>query len=242
MKSLRFCAAFLALMASCAEVNSYRYRSYPSNPYKEVKKVAILPIVNETEIQINDSDFERLLGSELTKFGGFEVVRAVAVRSVLAGSPDITSEKNLKWLGKALKVDAVMQLRITDYDPYYPPRMSVFVNLIRTESPKLASPEDIDRLASSPTWAMSRLNREVASYVITQFEMTFDTHADSLRAKIDGFDVAHNEIDYAFNETGSATMYVQRKFWEFVCTEVIRELISRGQPSREVHLPVAAGH
>ncbi|MBI4242599.1 MAG: hypothetical protein HY606_00790 [Planctomycetes bacterium] len=221
---------FSVLFVSCSSYTA-RYKMYPSNPFTNIKRVAVLPLVNDTKTPIRYDEFENILASEIVKFKGFDVVRPNAVRAALAGVPDISTEKNLKWLGKTLGVDSVLEIRITDYDAYYPPRITVLVNFVKTDSIVSTSVEDIDRLISSPTWATGNLKKEVAPFVIAQFEKTFDTHNEDLRDRVIGFYNAHHSGDYAFNEAGNTVLYVQKTLWQFVCTEVIRNIIELKQIS-----------
>lgn len=228
---LTFSIAFTAI--SCAQLGAIRYRKYPSNPYTDIKKVAILPLINETTTPVRLDQFESIIASEMVKFNGFEVLRPMAIRMALAGMPDISNEKNVKWLGKTLGVDAVLHVKITDYDPYYPPRLSVLVNFLKTTTPTRTSVQEIDKLTRTPSWYMSKLDKDVAPYILSQFEMTFDTHHDNVRKQVTGYDYAHDERDYAFNEPGDATLLVQKNLWNYVSTEILRTIVTSKSPYAE---------
>ncbi len=101
-----------------------------NNPFPQIRTIAVLPFVNQSEEPTLSSERVTLAYiNELQSIPGFEVLPMGAVKSRLAQAnrlPECGEE--FQALARELGVDAVLIGSIVDYTPYYPPRMTLKVN------------------------------------------------------------------------------------------------------------------
>ena len=95
------------------------------NPYPELCKVAVAPFFNlTTEPTLDGRQFALAYFNELQLVPGFEVVPVEARR---AGDEEphipLAGPDDARRLAQLLQVDAVVIGAVTDYSPYYPPRL-----------------------------------------------------------------------------------------------------------------------
>jgi len=139
--------------AGCALVPDVRSRSRFHNPLPQIHRVAVLPFFNQSsEPTINQIAVAEAYYASLQSIPGFEVVPVgVTIAGVesyvgmLATGGKYRSEKvflggsgpvvpweqidfgqiNFQELARGLGVDAVVVGAVTDFSPYYPPRMAM---------------------------------------------------------------------------------------------------------------------
>ena len=204
----------------------------PDNPFADVKTVAILPFVlTNTKIPIrreNAIDYAQAFASELAQFEGFTVVRAYDVSYLNMMQQQginvtrVSTAGEVAEIGRTVQADAVIICKITDYDPYTPPRMGVELQMFRTA--------DFNRLNSAYT-DLSRLSSSgkpviVASEnkpLIIRFEEIYDTNNGSTLNMLKL---------YALNRAGEDSPAVvdqykrESKYIRFVSNMLIRRLIT----------------
>lgn len=129
---MRRCVLLLLglLSSGCSAVPDVRNNSSLHNPFPQLKRVAILPFFNQSE----EPTLDALLVTEsyyaaLQSVMGFEVLPIGVVRNQLEnysrqhGIP--SSGRHFQQFARLLDVDAVVIGAVTDYQPYYPPRMAI---------------------------------------------------------------------------------------------------------------------
>jgi hypothetical protein len=118
----------------CPEVH---YRPQYHNPFPQLRRVAVLPFYNQSnEPTLNVDMVTSAYYAELQTIPGFEVMPTAVVanqwRGFLANrvrSPDMAiSGAVFQEFAQALGVDALVVGSVTDFEPYYPPRLAMTVH------------------------------------------------------------------------------------------------------------------
>lgn len=125
----------LLLCPGCAAVPDVRYKPKYHNPFPELSRVAILPFRNQSEEPtLSGARVSLAYYNELQSVPGFEVLPLGVVEQALIAfeqqrlSRPIATAEDFQQFAQFLGVDAVLQGAVTDYTPYYPPRMTLKVN------------------------------------------------------------------------------------------------------------------
>lgn len=121
--------------AGCNLVPDLKYKPQYHNPFPQISRVAVLPFRNQSqEPTLSGSRVSQAYYNELQSIRGFEVVptgvvdnQLMAFETQVLRHPMMTPA-DFQQFAKFLGVDAVLQGAITDYDAYYPPRMTLKVN------------------------------------------------------------------------------------------------------------------
>jgi hypothetical protein len=130
------CAIALPLLAlmlacsGCALLPDVKHKPQTINPFPQLKTLAILPFANQSEDPTLSGERVALAYlNELQAIRGFEVLPIGAVKQRMAQYPGpLASGEDFQAFARSLGVDAVIIGAVTDYDCYYPPRMSLKVN------------------------------------------------------------------------------------------------------------------
>lgn len=125
------CVAILALLSSgCALVPDIKHKPQLANPFPQIRTIAVLPFVNQSEEPtLSGERVAMAYMHELQAIRGFEVLPLGAVRNKIVefGRP-LRNGEDFQALAQSLGVDVVMVGSVTDYQPYYPPRMTMKVS------------------------------------------------------------------------------------------------------------------
>lgn len=99
------------------------------NPFPQLSKVAVAPFFNQSdEPTIDGREIAMAYFTELQKVPGFEVVPVgVVEEAMIMHRVDLAGPGEARRLAQLLGVDAVVIGAVTDYTPYYPPRMGMRV-------------------------------------------------------------------------------------------------------------------
>src|SRR5439155_11357094 len=104
------------------------------NPFPQIYRVAVLPFFNQSAEPTVDSDAVAMAYyNELQAIPGFEVMPVGVARQMLAASIAATGREprsgvEFQRLARQMGVDAVLVGSVTEYSPYYPPRMGLSVD------------------------------------------------------------------------------------------------------------------
>ncbi len=100
------------------------------NPFPQLARVAIVPFYNlSTEPSVHQDEVAIAYYNELQKIPGFEVVPVgVTKRAMLDHQLAGNSPEDFRRLAQILNVDVVLVGAVTEYSPYYPPRLGLAVN------------------------------------------------------------------------------------------------------------------
>jgi hypothetical protein len=117
----------------CACLPDTRHRDVIHNPFPQLKRVAVLPFFNQSSEPTVDSDqVTESYYAALQAIPGFEVLPVGVARSqwiqysMANGEPQCG--RDFQRLAAAMGVEAVIVGSVTDFDPYYPPRMAMTVH------------------------------------------------------------------------------------------------------------------
>src|SRR5687767_11008260 len=100
------------------------------NPIPGLSTVAVVPFFNQSqERAVDGREVALAYAAELQKVPGFEVLPVgVAEVAVREHRLDLASPDDVLQLATILNVDAVVLGSITDFNPYYPPRIGLSVD------------------------------------------------------------------------------------------------------------------
>lgn len=133
LASLSIVLLAIATLSGCACFPESRQRDRIHNPFPQLKKVAILPFFNQSDNPIVDTELvTQKYYTELQSVLGFEVMPVGVARRLWLqyvmehGEP--RSGKDFQQLARQLGVEAVVVGSVTEFDPYYPPRMAMTVD------------------------------------------------------------------------------------------------------------------
>jgi hypothetical protein len=122
-------------LTGCSLIPDIRHRPQYHNPFPQLQTVAVLPFRNQSEEPtLQGSRVSLAYYNELQSIPGFEVLPVGAVEAAVAGFEEqvlrrpISSPEDLQQFARYLGVDAVLHGSITDFQTYYPPRMTLKVN------------------------------------------------------------------------------------------------------------------
>jgi hypothetical protein len=125
----------LAIFSGCNFVPDIKSKPQFHNPFPQLSRVAVMPFRNQSqEPTLSGARVSMAYYNELQSVPGFEVVPFGVVENQLAFFESqvlrrpIGTPEDFQQFAKHLGVDAVLQGAVTDYDPYYPPRMTLKVN------------------------------------------------------------------------------------------------------------------
>ena len=128
-------AVLSVAQSGCTLVPDIKSKPQYHNPFPQISRVAILPFRNQSqEPTLSGSRVSLAYYDELQSIPGFEVLPTGLVETQwnafetnVLRRPAATAE-DFQRFARYLGVDAVLQGAITDYDAYYPPRMTLKVH------------------------------------------------------------------------------------------------------------------
>jgi hypothetical protein len=120
----------LTLAAGCAAIPEKLHEPQFHNPFPQLHRVAVLPFYNQsTEPTVDGEAVAAAYYNELQAIPGFEVMPVGVARQMLAASGiEPRSAGDFQKLARLMNVDAVLVGSITEYSPYYPPRIGIAVD------------------------------------------------------------------------------------------------------------------
>ncbi|MEZ6133870.1 MAG: hypothetical protein R3C53_03060 [Pirellulaceae bacterium] len=129
---LLLCFAWVNLfvLSGCSLVPDVRHKPQLINPFPQIRSVAVLPFINQSqEPTLSGERVALAYMNELQAIRGFEVLPLGAVKAKLSEvNRPLSSGEDFQQFAAALGVDVVLVGSVTDYDAYYPPRMSLKVS------------------------------------------------------------------------------------------------------------------
>jgi hypothetical protein len=136
LRALLLSTLLLSAPAGCALAPDVVHKPQYHNPFPQFHAVAVLPFANQSDTAptVDGAEVANFYVNHLQQIPGFEVVPVGVTRQailrnqiVLEGPPD-AYRAELRRLGRILNVDVVVVGSITDFSPYYPPRMGLAVD------------------------------------------------------------------------------------------------------------------
>jgi hypothetical protein len=132
-KMLRFLVITGSLLFSgCALIPGISHQPTLHNPFPQLSKVAVAPFFNLShEATLNGRRVAMAYFNELQTVPGFQVVPVgVVERAMQENRIELRDASDARKLAQILNVDAIVVGAVTDYSPYYPPRMGMQVQWI----------------------------------------------------------------------------------------------------------------
>ena len=128
--SLLLLTLMCLLTSGCAAIPQITHQPQVHNPFPQLHRVAILPFYNlSAEPTVNQDDVALAYYNELQQIPGFEVMPPGVVKQwLLANRIEIDGSTDMQLLARRLGVDAVIRGAVTEFSPYYPPRMGIAVD------------------------------------------------------------------------------------------------------------------
>jgi hypothetical protein len=118
------------LSSGCAVIPEITHEPQVHNPFPQLHRIAILPFYNlSADPTVNQDDVALAYYNELQQIPGFEVMPPGVVKQwLLANRMEVDGTTDFQLLARKLGVDAVIRGAVTEYTPYYPPRMGIAVD------------------------------------------------------------------------------------------------------------------
>ena len=123
-----FCCALAA--AGCQIFPDKLHQPVYHNPFPQLHKVAILPFYNQSaEPTVDGEAMAMAYYNELQAIQGFEVMPVgVAKKMIEASGFEPRTAQDFQRLARMMNVDAVIIGSVTEFTPYYPPRLGLSVD------------------------------------------------------------------------------------------------------------------
>ena len=199
------------------------------NPAPKPRTMAVTPFLNQS-----GSDFIDVMAMtdefyfELQQVEGLVVVPVDRVLSELASlglTKGIKSPDEAMALAEALEIDAVVAGAVTRYDPYYPPKLGITVQLYARQDSKVDQPAHHinpgDMARAGTTFRLSSTRPLQARAGITK---VFDADQEQVVERIKEYAQNRAGLD---RPTKWKTYITRRNFLRFVSHEVIGELLAQ---------------
>jgi hypothetical protein len=124
-----FVLSLSMMLCGCAILPEMSRQPQLHNPFPQLCKVAVAPFFNLTnEPTLDGRKVAIAYFNELQSVPGFEVVPVGVVETAMQEHKiELRGPAEARRLAQILKVDAVIIGAVTDYFPYYPPRMALQV-------------------------------------------------------------------------------------------------------------------
>ena len=120
----------LLLASGCAALPEKLRQPQYHNPFPQLHRVAVLPFYNQSaEPTVDGEAVAMAYYNEIQAIPGFEVMPVGVAKQMLAASgiePRTTAD--FQKLARLMNVDAVLVGSVTEFSPYYPPRMGIAVD------------------------------------------------------------------------------------------------------------------
>jgi len=127
---LLLCCGLLVGAAGCSLVlPEVAQQPVIRNPFPQLSRVAVAPFFNHSDEPTADGrEVAMAYFAELQATPGFEVVPlGVVEEAIIAHRIDLNGPGEARRLAQILGVDVVVVGAVTDYSPYYPPRLGLHV-------------------------------------------------------------------------------------------------------------------
>lgn len=117
------------LTSGCAMLPEIVHQPTLHNPFPQISKVAVATFFNaSTEATVDGRKFAEAYAAELAEVPGYVVIPVSQVEMAMrVNGLQLEKEKDARRLAQILGVDAVVVGVVTEYTPYYPPRLTLHV-------------------------------------------------------------------------------------------------------------------
>ncbi|MGA2256055.1 MAG: hypothetical protein ABSG53_15520 [Thermoguttaceae bacterium] len=119
------------LSSGCAMLPEIVHQPTLHNPFPQISKVAIVPFFNlSSEATLDGRKVAEAYAAELAEVPGYVVIPVCQVDTAIHAYGlrlDQDKDQDARRLAQILQVDAVVVGAVTEYTPYYPPRLTLQV-------------------------------------------------------------------------------------------------------------------
>lgn len=131
VQRLAIVIAVLYLIAGCNLLPVVEHQPTFHNPFPQLSRVGVAPFFNQTTEGAQPDGLQVALAyfNELQVIPGFEVVPPGVIKAKAQDmNLSLANPDEVRQIARALKLDAIVVGVVTDYTPYYPPRMALTVD------------------------------------------------------------------------------------------------------------------
>ncbi|MDX1965460.1 MAG: hypothetical protein SFX18_20105 [Pirellulales bacterium] len=122
--------ATLILVTGCSLLPEIEHQPTFHNPFPQLSRVGVAPFINlTTEATLDTRQIAQAYFNELQSIPGFEVVPiGVIEQKARSLGLELSTAEEYRYIARELKLDAIVVGVVTDYSPYYPPRLGLSVD------------------------------------------------------------------------------------------------------------------
>jgi hypothetical protein len=158
-------------LTGCAFIPDVRHKPQVINPFPQITTVAVLPFFNQSqEPTLSGQRVAEAYMHELQSIRGFQVLPIGVVQGkILELNRPLATGQDFQALAQHMGVDAVLVGSITDYEAYYPPRMTIKVSWYAANPgfhpvmPGYGLPWGTKREKDIPRWVHLEAQRSLAT-------------------------------------------------------------------------------
>ena len=157
-------------LSGCSLIPDVRRKPQFSNPFPQLTRIAILPFYNQSDDPtLNGRTVATAYFNEMQSIPGFEILPVGVIENALIAfgrEPQTASE--FQEFARFVGADAVLVGAVTDYDAYYPPRITMRVNWYAANPAfhpipvGYGLPWGTDKEKKIPSWIKLEAERELA--------------------------------------------------------------------------------
>lgn len=180
-------AISVSASVGCALIPDVRHKPQTINPFPQISTVAVLPFFNQSqEPTLSGQRIAEAYMHELQSVRGFEVLPIGVIQGKLIEfNRPLSSGQDFQEFAKHLGVDAVIVGSVTDFQTYYPPRMTMKVSWYAANPgfhpvlPGYGLPWGTKQEKEIPRWVHLEAQRSLAAEQLKTQTPTEKSSADS---------------------------------------------------------------
>lgn len=172
IRAIATIVAYLSLIVlnGCSLFPDIRHKPQYSNPFPQLTRIAILPFYNQSdEPTLNGRMVATAYFNEMQSIPGFEILPlGVIENALIAFGKEPRTASEFQEFARFVGADAVLVGAVTDYDAYYPPRLTMRVNWYAANPAfhpipvGYGLPWGTDKEKDIPSWIKLEAERELA--------------------------------------------------------------------------------
>lgn len=208
------------LVAGCA---GEEYRSPAANPFQSVKRIAVAPFLNRTsDPKLDGAAQGDAFASELVVHPGFLVYRpAEVVAAAKAAGRELTTADDYLAAAKDLGADAIVVAAVTELRTYYPPRVTVAIQLLMTGRADMPA-ADLEKIIRSGR--PLEISPQNAPHLNQQFEAVLDADTDKVRSAVKSWAAARVDDESPWQD-GEGVLRSRESYFRFACALLVERIL-----------------
>lgn len=217
----------LGILPALGCVSSYQM----DNRHPDLRTVAVAPFFNLSPQPLVDG---RSVGAtffgELQQLGGLTVIPVGVVEALLDEQQlALDNPKQALQVAQMLGADALVVGAITDYDPYYPPRVGIALQVYAPATSDPTKMPSLKELARGAQQAPLRPSASVDKPKLRAVRI-FDSSQSHVRDRVKRYAMYHSGSE----RPGQWRSFMRRSddYMRFCCHEMIREVFGQARGKR----------